>query len=787
MIKNYFKTAIRQLLKHKVYSFINLGGLTAGLTTCFLIFLWAADEISTDKFHARINRIYKIMINDYYPDGKIDTYDAPSVKIGDALRKDIPEIEMVVQTSRNTDMLLKYDGKSFTENGLYADSTFFSMFSFPIVSGDMNNPLPEPKAISISQKLAKKFFNTENPVGKILTVNKAYTLTVTSVFKDIPQNSSIQFDYIISFQLWKQENPWAQHWRSGATQAFAALSSRSDFHSADAKVRKIIRDNCKDCNREAFLYPFSRLYLNNRFENGNPAGGKTGQLSLFGTIALAVLIMACINFINLATARATTRFREIGVRKVTGASDKSLRLQFIGESVLMALIAMLFSILLTSLLIPVINEITGKSMAFNFNHPFLAAGILGITLLCGLLAGLYPAFYLSSMKAVSIFKNNAQSAVKTFSFRKVLVVIQFTVSLVLLIGSIFIYRQLSYMFKKDLGFKKENIVVLNHREEFNKNYSAFKNELLQVPSVKSVAFAGSNLFQVPITTSDPVWPGKPANSSVSFKILRCDDGFIPAMHIKLLSGRNFSGNFHADSSNYIVNEKAMHAMGLNRENVIGTKLEMWNGKGEIIGLTDDFINGNLRETTQPLILMFSNTIGFYDFIETTENSNTTQTLARIESITRKYAPDYPFEYSFLDNIYSREYKVETAQGKLFLGFTIVSLIICCLGLFGLSTFAAERKVKEIGVRKVLGASVSGIVGMISKDFLILIIVSILIAIPVAYYFVVKWLEDFAWHTAISWWVFIVAACSAIVIAILTISFQAIKAAIANPVKSLRSE
>ncbi|MDX2045293.1 MAG: FtsX-like permease family protein [Chitinophagaceae bacterium] len=787
MIKNYFKIAIRQLLKHKLYSLINLGGLTAALTTCFLIFLWAADEFSTDKFHTHINRIYKVMINDFYPDGKIDTYDAPTVKIGDALRKDIPEIEGVIQTSRNTDILLKYNGKSFTENGLYADSAFFSMFSFPVISGNMNNPLPNANAISISQKLARKLFNTEDPVGKILEVNKIYNMTVASVFKDIPQNSSIQFDYIISFELWKKENPWAQHWRSGATQAFVMLNSRSDFHGADAKVRRIIRNNCNDCNREAFLYPFSRAYLNGKFENGKPAGGKTGQLSLFGMIAIVVLIMACINFINLTTARATTRFREIGVRKVTGASDKSLRLQFIGESVLMAFIAMLFSVFLAILLVPVVNEITGKSMGLNFNHPVIAAGILGITLLSGLMAGLYPALYLSSKKAIAIFKNNAQSAVKTFSFRKVLVVAQFTISLVLLIGSIFIYRQLSYIFKKDLGFKKENIIVLNHREEFNKNYSALKNELLRVPSVKSAAFAGSNLFQVPITTTDPVWPNKPANSSISFKVLRCDEDFIPAMHIKLQSGRNFSGSNNADSSNYIINEKAMHAMGLTRENVIGTKLEMWNGKGEVIGLTADFINGNLHQATQPLILMFSKTNGLYHLIETAENSNMAQTLGRIESIVRKYAPDYPFEYSFLDNIYNQEYKDESAQGKLFLGFTIVSLIICCLGLFGLSTFAAERKVKEIGVRKVLGASISSIVGMISKDFLILVIISILIAVPLAYYFVVKWLEDFAHHTPISWWVFILAAFLAIAIAILTIGFQAVKAAIANPVGALRSE
>lgn len=377
-------------------------------------------------------------------------------------------------------------------------------------------------------------------------------------------------------------------------------------------------------------------------------------------------------------------------------------------------------------------------------------------------------------------------ALKGGGFRKGLIITQFAVSVILITGSIVIYRQLEYIFKMDLGFSKENVIVIPHTEALSKNYSPFKEDLQQIPTVKNIAFVGSNLFQVPITTTDPVWPGKPTNSSISFKVLRSDDGFIPAMNIKLIAGRNFYSN-RADSSNYIINEKAMLAMGLTKQNVIGTNLEMWNGKGEIIGLTDDFVNGNLHQGTEPLILMYTTTNGFNYYIKTTENANVNQTLAGIEAITKKYSPEYPFEYSFLDEDYSKEYKTESVLGKLSFGFTLLAVIICCLGLFGLATFSGEQRVKEIGVRKVLGASVPEIVVLLSKEFAGLVIIAILLSIPTAYYFLSMWLQDFAFRIDISWEVFVLAGVLAFLIALLTVSFQAIKAAVANPVESLRTE
>ena len=785
MIRNYLMIALRSLVKYKTYAFTNILGLSVGLAACISIFLWTVNEISFDKFHSKADRIYKVMINDIYPDGKMQTYGAPTVKIGEAMRTDIPEIDEIAQTSWSSDMLVKYGDKKFNEPGLYADSTLFSIFSFPIVSGNKVAPISNVNSISISEKLAHKLFNEEDPIGKTLNVNHTSNFIVTSIFKDVPSNSSLQFDFIVPFELWKTENPWSDHWRSGATQAFVTLKPSSDFHSTDAKVRKLIKKNCSDCSREAFLYPFSKLYLNGEFVNGKASGGRISEVVLFGGIALIILAMACFNFTNLATARASTRNREVGVRKTIGASRSSIGFQFIGESVLISFLSLFFGIFLLVLFLPLLNEITSKTLILDYKNPVLVTGIIVITLLCGILAGAYPAFYLSSLKTSTVLKGNTAS-LKGGGIRKLLTVTQFAVSIVLIIGSIVIYRQLGYILEKNLGFNKENIVVLPQRDGFSKSHYSFKNDLLQIPAIKNVAFVGSNLFQVPITTTDPVWAGKPANSSLEFKVLRCDEGFIPTMNIKLVAGRNFT-NTRSDSSNYIINEKAMTAMGLTKQNAIGTKLEMWNGKGEIVGITDDFVNGNLRQATEPLILMFTTSNGFNYYIKTIENANVNQTLASINVAVKKYAPDDPFEYSFLDGVYNKEYQAESMLGKLSLGFTIIAVIICCLGLLGLATFAAEQRTKEIGVRKVLGASVSSIIVLLSKDFVKLVFVAIIIASPVAYYFMQKWLQNFAFRINIGWITFFIAGTAAILVALITVSFQAIKAAVTNPVKSLRSE
>lgn len=786
MFKSYIKTVLRNLVRHKAYSIIEIFSLTVGLMSGILIFLWVMDEMSFDRFHTRVDNIYRVMNNYTYPDGRIATHGATSALLKEAIQSEIPEVAEVVQLSMEAEVLVKHDINAFHEQGLYADSNLFSIFSFPLMKGNRTNPLPGIRSIAISEKLAGKLFGNDDPVGKLLQIDRSNEFMVSAVFADIPKNSSLQFDFVLPFELFVKENPWTQDWRSGGTRTMVTLKPAASLANANATLAGLVKKNCEDCTTSPFLFQYAKSRLHSQFENGKSVGGRIEQVILLSVVAAIILMMACINFMNLATARSATRSREVSVRKLIGASRSGLIARFIAESVLLSFIALLLALAVAQLLLPFFNEITDKSVKLDFTNPVFMGGTLMIALACGLLAGSYPAFFLSSSNPLVVLKGSAQTSLSGNGLRRVLVVVQFVTSIVLVVGSIVIYKQITFISEKNLGFEKENVIVIDRNEGIGKNYRAFKNDLLQRPSIKSVGFGGSNIFTVPITTTDPVWPNKPENSAVSFKIFRCDEGFIPAMNIELLAGRNFSdaGN---DASNYIINRKAMEVMGLTPENVIGTDLEMWPGKGKIVGLTDDFHNDNLRNGIEPLIFLYSADLGAHYFIKVDGSASIKETLAAIAGIYKKHNPDYPFEYSFLDEAFEKEYRTEAVIGKLSLSFTGIAMLISCLGLFGLASFAAERRTKELGIRKVLGASVSGIVALLSKDFVKLILIAFLIASPIAWWAMNRWLEDFAYRIEIQWWMFVAAAMTVLVIALLTVSYQAIKAAVANPVKSLRTE
>ncbi len=710
MFRNYITVTLRHLIRHRGYSVINIFGLTVGLATGVFIFLWVMDEMSFDKFHANTNNIYRVMINHAYPDGRIATHGATSALLKEAIQTEVPEVDMIAQLGMDTEALIKHDVSSFNEQGVYADPSLFSILSFPLVKGDNNNPLPDITSIAISEKLAEKFFGDADPIGKSLQVSQSHELMVTGVFADVPKNSTLQFDFVLPFDLYIKENPWTQHWRSGGTRTILTLKPGASLENANAKLATLIKKNCENCA------------------------------------------------------------------------------QFISESVLLSFIALLFALVVVQLFLPFFNEVTDKFIQLDFTNPLFVAGTLAITLTCGLLAGSYPAFFLSSFKPLVALKGNAQTSLSGNGLRSALVVVQFATSIVLIAGSIIIYKQITFVSNKNLGFEKENIIVIDRNEDIGKNYSAFKNELLQFPSVKNIGFGGNNVFTIPITTTDPVWPAKPENSSVTFKIFRCDEGFIPTMNIKLLSGRNFSDMSNSDASNYIINKKAMEVMGLTSENVIGTDLEMWNGKGKIIGLTNDFHNDNLREGIEPLIFLYNSAnFGWHYFIKVDGKTPVHETLAAIERTFKKYSPDHPFEYSFLDEIFDREYRTEAVIGKLSLSFTVVAVLISCLGLFGLASFTAERRTKELGIRKVMGASVSNLIVMLCSDFTKLVAIGLFIGIPVAWYLGSGYLSGYAFHTEISVWTFALTATGILLIALITVAYQSVKAALANPTESLRSE
>lgn len=775
------------LMKDKVFSFIKVFSLVVGLVVAIFIFLWVIDEMSFNKFHANAKNIYRVMTNNTYPDGRIETYPATSARLKDAIHAEIPEVDKTALLSMETDVLIRYEENAFNEQALYADSSLFLVCSFPLVKGNRMNPLPDNSSIVIAEKLAKKLFGDSDPMGKSVEVDQMHQFRVTGVFADVPQNSTLQFDLVLPFELFVKENPWTQHWQSGGTQMLVTLRTGALLDNANTRIAGLIKKNCTDCTTSAFLFPYTRQRLYNEFANGKAVGGRIEQLRLFSVVALIILIMACINFMNLATAQSATRGREIGVRKVIGAKRSALTTHFIFESILLSFIGLMVALVAVQLLLPFFNRITEKSVRLDLTDPLFITGTIVITVICGLLAGSYPAFLLSSFKPIAVLKGDPSASLSGSGFRKILVVVQFITSIILISGSIIIYKQMKFISDKNLGFKKENVVVISRNDNLGKNYAAFKNDLLQIPAVNNTGFGGSNIFTVPITTTDPVWQAKPANSSITFKIFRCDEGFIPTMNIELLAGRNFSGINNHDSANYIINKKAMEIMGLTRENVIGADLEMWNGRGKIIGLTNDFNNDNLRRGIEPLIFLYSKNIGSNYFISIDGTAPVNTTLASIEKTFKKYSAGYPFEYSFLDEVFAREYRTEAIIGKLSLIFTTIAVLISCLGLFGLAAYSASKRTKEIGVRKVLGASVSHIVTLLSRDFTKLVIIAFVIAAPAAYFIMHQWLQDFAYRTNISLWIFIAAGLLAVLIALATISFQAISAARANPVKSLRTE
>lgn len=785
MFKNYLKTSFRNLLRHKSYTFINVLCLTVGLVTSIFILLWIIDELSFDRFHSKADRIFKVFINNTYPDGKIETYPATPAKLKDVIVQEIPEVELAAQYSFQTELLVKHETQAYNEIGIYADQTLFKILSFPIIKGRESQPLTDIKSVAISEGLAEKLFKSEDPIGKSLNLGASHELVITSVFANIPQHSTLQFDFVVSFELFTKENPWTQHWKSGGTQTVTLLKSTANVDIVNQKLAGLIMKNCPDCTTASFLFPYAKTRLFNEFENGKAAGGRIQQIYLFGAVAILILMMACINFTNLSTARSTYRSREVGIRKSIGAQRNGLIFQFISESMLLSFIGLGFAIAIVQLLLPFFNEITSKSIQLELSNPAFIGGTLGITAICGLLAGSYPAFILARFNPVKVLKGDTQSGLTGNALRKSLVVVQFTSSIILVVGSIAVHKQITFISKRNLGFDKDNIIVVNQNEGILKAYSAIKNDLHQLASVEGFAFGGNNIFTIPITTTDPVWSNKPDDSSILFKIYRCDAEFIPTLNIKIQSGRNFIDG--QDATNYIINRKAAEVMGFSPENAIGNELEMWNGRGKIIGITEDFHNNNLKFGIEPMIFMYSENVGSHYFIKLGREVPVSENIKQVEDIFKKHNPEYPFEFAFLDEFFNREYQTEAVIGKLSLSFTFIAVLISCLGLFGLASFNAERRTKELGIRKVMGASVGNLVSMLFGDFANLIIVSLFIGFPVSWYFVREFLSSYTFHVDISWSVYIWTSIAMLTMVLFSVGYQSARAAMSKPADSLRSE
>lgn len=790
MFKNYFKTAWRNLLQNKAFSLINIFGLALGMTCGLLIMLWLKDELKKDRFHANDKRLFRVMENQYYS-GEISTFPSTPGILAENIVKDVPEIEMASQMLWEETPLFTVGDKYDKEKGRYVQKDFLRMFSYKLLKGDRNTALAKPDAVVISKGLADKYFKGEDPLGKMIRIDSKDNVIVTGVLDEMPELTSLKFDFLMSFDIWHKRNDWAKEWDNNGPRCYVMLKENTSVDKVNAKIKNYIKTKNKDSNVELFLQNYGESYLYSNWENGKQAGGRIENVKIFSFVAIVILLIACINFMNLATARSLRRAREIGVRKVVGAGKRQLIAQFIGESVMVSFFAVLISLLLVVLILPSFNELTEKQLSIDLTEPTFVLILTGLTIMTGVISGSYPALFMSTLKPIVVLKGILKFKSGATLFRKALVVSQFALSIILILGMIVVYRQIDYIHNKNLGFAKEDLLYMPLEGGLSKNYLAFKDELLKQPGIRNVSSAGHSPVEVGSSTQGVRWPGKDTTKLILFSNNPITYDYIKTLDIQLIAGRDFDPSYSLDTMNYLINEAAARKIGY--KDPVGRELTMWGDKGSIIGLMKDFHHNSLKVPIEPLILrLFKKSWmgegGYWgSVIIRTEKGKTREAIASMESTFKKFNPGFPFKYYFTDDEIMKNYKAEYTVSKLSRYFAFLAIFISCLGLFGLVMFTAEQKTKEIGIRKVLGATVAGIVKMLSKDFLKLVLIASVIAFPIAWWMMKSWLNDFKYRVDIGWWVFVVAGVAALLIALLTISFQSIKAAIANPVKSLRTE
>jgi putative ABC transport system permease protein len=789
MLKNYFKIAFRNLLRNKAFSFINIAGLAVGMASAILILLWIQNEVSHDRFHSNIDRIYTLNNRDKF-NGELWAWNTTPKILAPTLKQNYPEVEEAVRTNQ-CGFLFSVGDKHITESGYFTDPSFLKVFSFPLVEGNKTTALSQQNNIVITQKLAKKFFGKQDAMGKIIRIDSSDNFTVTGVMKDLPNNTSFDFDYLLPWSYLKKINGDDAYWGNNSVQSFVLLKSGVSQSAFDAKIKNVTIDHTKgtgdSSTTKVFTYPLKDMWLYSKSENGKYVAGRIETVNLFGVIAAFILLIACINFMNLSTARSEKRAKEVGIRQVVGAQKRGLIAQFIGESILLAFIAFLLAILIVELSLPGFNTLVNKQLHVDFSNIYYWLFAIAFIVFTGVLAGSYPAFYLSSYKPVKVLKGTFKAANALVTPRKILVVLQFTFAIALIICTILVEQQIKYAQNRDTGYSGNKLVYTNLSGDINKNFLLIKNELLS--SGAAVAVTKS---QCPITQrySDSwgfTWTGSNEDDKkTDFIRMSSDADFVKTLGVHLLQGRDIDiYKYPSDSTAVVLNEAAVKVMRL--KNPIGTVINSDDKNWSVVGVVKDFIYGSPYEKVQQLMVM--GPASWFNVMHFRLNpANTTQKdLQLAENIFKKYNPQYPFDYKFADESYALKFQDEQRTGTLAALFAGLTIFISCLGLFGLATYMAENRIKEIGVRKVLGASVTNITALLSKDFLTLVIISLIVASPIAWWAMHAWLKSYTYRISIEWWVFVLAGFLSVAIALLTISYQSIKAAIANPAKSLRTE
>ncbi len=788
MLRNYLTVAFRTLLKNKLFSFINILGLALGMACSLIILLWVQDEWKKDRFHANSDRLYSVMETQYYFGQEPITFLSNPGILAENLKKDIPEIEKACSYSWEGELLFTVGQTFAKEKGRYMGNDFLTMFTLPWQKGDKNTALLKVNSVVISEKMARRYFPNQDPIGKTIRVDNKDDLMVTGVFGEISKNSSLKFDFLISWENFLKDNEWAKEWTNNGPCTYVMLNKNASLEKVNAKISGYIdqKKKIKTKEIELFLHKYTDSYLYAKFTHGVQDGGRIEYVQMFIVIAVFILVIACINFMNLATARSVKRSKEVGIRKVVGAFRQTLIRQFIGESILISFLGLLLGLLIVTLMLPTFNALTEKELSLDFTSIGFLLMLLCLTLLTGVLAGSYPALFLSSLNPVLVLKGSLKFNSGATLFRKGLVVFQFALSMIMIIGMVVVYRQIQYIQTKNLGFDKESLVCVPLEGDLQKNYPTFRNELSRRVGVLSVSAMQHSPMEIGSSTIGVTWAGKDTTQRILFSQTAVDYNYLKTMGIQLLEGRDFSPEYGTDSANYIINEGAAKKMGF--KHPVGQEITFWDRKGKIIGLVKDFHFGSLHSAIEPLIIRFQKDDDRWgSILVRTEQGKAREAIASTEGVFKKFNPKYPFEYKFTDQELNGLYKSENIVGQLSFYFAFLAIFISCLGLFGLAAFTAEQRTKEIGIRKVLGASVTDITTMLSQDFIKLFLLATVIAFPVAWYFTNQWLEKYVYRIDIEWWYFVVSALVAILISMLTVSFQAIKAALINPVKSLKSE
>ncbi len=785
MIKNHMKIAWRNLIKDKQFTFLNVLGLSAGLACALLIFLWVHDESSYDKFFENDDRVYQLMESRTY-DGEAHATEASSGLLSDAVKQQVQGTEYAAAVAPPewfSQYTLSAGDKNIKASGQYTGKDYFNIFSFKLIDGNRNNVLENKSSMVISDELATKLFGTtENLIGKPVRFDQDTTFYVSGIFEKVPEHSSQQFDFVLSFEYFKSIKEWVTRWGDTGPRNYVLLNKETDINAFNKNVADIITFSTGDTSRKVFATKFSDLYLHNNYGDNATSKGRIEYVRLFSLLAIFILVIACINFMNLSTAKASRRLKEIGIKKVVGADRKQLVFQFLSESLLLTLFATVFAVGIALLLLPAFNEITGKQISFNFD-PTILIYFIPVILCTGLLAGSYPAFYLSKFNPLSVLKGKLNTSVAEVVSRKGLVVFQFTLSTILIVAVIIIYQQMQFIQATDAGYDKNNVLRFSAEGNIQGKREAFIAELQNIPGVVNASSTFHKMVGRGYNHSGGIeWQGKDPNSDVTFDVFEVDYNFVETMGMKMKEGRSFSRSFGADSPGIVLNETAVKAMGL--KDPVGKIIRRFGKNTQIIGVVKDFHLESLHEPIKPgyMVLWPGGTI-----VASVQATNQRQTIAAIERLYGKYNPGFPFTFNFLDEAYQKQYDSETRVSALAKYFAALAIVISCLGLFGLAAFTAQKRRKEIGVRKVIGASVVNITTMLSKDFLRLIFISLLIAFPVSWWLMNQWLQSFAYRVSITPYIFVIAGISVILITLFTISFQSIKAALANPVKSLRTE